>query len=182
MFSLEINFQDGVSQPEMLFVRRPQAIVGASDFAHVVIDDMKPLDYQIRLIRGLGRKFSCQAISHQGQLDSSNVLNGVYDGEAEFDLGVVRLVVSALDSDLMLKEGEPPDRAGVRVLRQACALKSPKLPAVMVAGAYPMIVSFSPDQPIQIGRSKKCALRLDSADISSEHARIGFESGEFWID
>lgn len=45
-----------------------------------------------------------------------------------------------------------------------------------------MVMSFSPDQPIYIGRSKQCALRLDAADVSARHARMGFEAGEFWVE
>ena len=51
MFSLEIGFQDGESQSEMLLVRRPQAVIGAADSAHVMIEDMKVLDYQIKIIK-----------------------------------------------------------------------------------------------------------------------------------
>lgn len=45
-----------------------------------------------------------------------------------------------------------------------------------------MALSFAPDQVIYVGRSKRCALRLDSADISGEHARVGFEGGQFWVE
>ena len=56
MFAIEISFQDGVSDTETILVRRPQALVGSSDYAHVVIDDMRSLDFQLRLVRDLGRK------------------------------------------------------------------------------------------------------------------------------
>lgn len=182
MFALEIDFQDGTSQPEMLLVRRPMALIGASDHAHVVIDDMRSLDFQIQIARNIGRKFLCQALGTHGQVDSDNILNGIYDGEATLDLGVVKFRITSLDSDLILREGEAADRGGVRVLRQACAVLSPLFPALVVLGTPPMVISFGIDQPVQIGRSKKCSLRLDSPDISAEHARIGFESGEFWVE
>jgi pSer/pThr/pTyr-binding forkhead associated (FHA) protein len=182
MFALEIIFRDGVSQSETLFIRRPQAIIGASDVAHVVIEDMQSLNYQLRVAKAVGRKFICQTLSEGAVPESSRLLNGVYDGHAEFDLGVVRLSITTLDSDLLLKEHEPPDRAGVRILRQACTAPSPRFPAILVPGGTPLVMSFAPDQPILVGRSKRCTLRLDSADISAEHARIGFESGEFWIE
>lgn len=182
MFALEINFQDGKSAAETLFVRRPQAIIGSTDFAHVVIEDMKVLNYQLRLVRGVGKQFRCQPIGTDTKAGFPSFLEGTYDGSASFDLGVVKLVVTALDLDLFVKDKEPPDRAGVRVLRQACSLESPSYPAVVALGKPPMVVSFVADQPIFIGRSKRCALRLDSADISGEHARMGFESGKFWIE
>ncbi len=182
MFALEITFRDGVSNSEMVLVRRPQAVVGASEHAHVVIEDMKQLGYELRFVKGLGSSFRSQPLGLQGAKGMSGMLEGVYNGQASFDLGNVSLQVAALDSDLAIKDGEPPDRAGVRVLRQACVFDTPRFPAIMVSGAQPVIVSFAPDQPLYVGRSKRCALRLDSADISGEHARIGFESGEFWVE
>ena len=38
MFALEIEFNDGVSSPEALLLRRPIVRVGSGDQAHVVID------------------------------------------------------------------------------------------------------------------------------------------------
>lgn len=182
MFVIEIGFKDGVSQPETIFVRRPQALIGGSDFAHVVIDDMKALNYQLRLVRDLGRRFRCKPIGSDPNVQVPDLLEGIYEGEASLDLGPIKFHVTAIDCDLLLKETEPPDRAGVRVLRQACATHGPLFPAVVVLGASPMVISFVPDQPLYIGRSKHCALRLDSSDISAKHARMGYESGEFWIE
>lgn len=181
MFALEINFQDGVSQSETILIRRPQALIGSSDYAHVVVDDLKSLGCQLRLVRDLARQFRCKPVGARDDVNLQ-VLEGVYNGEASFDLGPVKFHVTALDTDLLVREGEPPDRAGVRVLRQACARTGPRFPAVVVRGAMPMVVSFVPDQPLYIGRSSQCALRLDSADISAKHARIGYESGKFWIE
>ncbi len=183
MFALEITFKDGVSQPEMIFIRRPQAIIGASDYAHVVVEDLKALNTQLRLVRDLGRKFRCKPLGGEGSsIELSSLLEGTYEGEATLDLGPVKIHFTSLDIDLILRESEPPDRAGVRVLRQACAAPPPLFPAVVVGGSNPMVVSFVPDQPIYIGRAKQCALRLDSSDISAKHARLGYEGGEFWIE
>ncbi|RMG42591.1 MAG: FHA domain-containing protein [Candidatus Dadabacteria bacterium] len=182
MFALELKFQDGVSRPETVFVRRPQALIGASDYAHVVVEDMRELDYQLRITRQLGRSFICKPVPVREGVKLPDIFEGVYQGEAAFDLGPVQVLITSLDIDLTLKDSEPPDRAGVRVLRQACATSSPRFPAVVVAGAPPIIVSFVPDQPIYIGRSRECALRLDTADISARHARLGYESGMFWIE
>ena len=183
MFALEITFRDGVSQPEMIFIRRPQAVIGASESAHVVVEDLKDLGVQLRVVRDLGRKFRCKPLGVEGgSLELSSLLEGVYEGECSMDLGPVKFHFTALDSDLLLKEGEPPDRAGVRVLRQSCASNGPVFPAVAVGGGSPMVVSFVPDQPIYIGRTKQCALRIDQPEISGKHARVGFESGEFWVE
>lgn len=182
MFAIEISFQDGVSDTETIFVRRPQALVGSSEYAHVVIDDMRTLDFQLRLVRDLGRRFRCRAVgaSQAGALPPG--VEGSFSGEAQLDARVVRLFVTALDIDLVMKDGEPPDSAGVRIMREACASRSPLFPALVVSLGNPMVVSFSSDQPVLIGRSKQCALRLDASDISARHARIGFENGRFWVE
>lgn len=182
MFSLEIAFKDDIAQSEMIMVRRPQGLIGSSEYAHVVVEDMKQLGYQIRLVRNVGRTFVCKTSAKGSEAGIASELDGCYEGEADLNPGPVRLHISALDFDLQLKESEPPDKAGVRVLRRACAAPSPLFPAVVVRGTPPMVVSFSPDQPLLIGRSKHCGLRLDSADISGRHARMGFEAGQFWIE
>lgn len=181
MFALEISFMDNVSQPEMLFLRRPQGLIGSSDYAHVVIEDMKQMDFQLRILRDVGRRFRCKAVpSREGVVPP--MLDGSFDGEASLELGTTSLHITALDSDLAVREAEPPDRAGVRVLRQACATEGPLFPAVVVCSNPPFIVSFTPEQPLYIGRSKQCGLRLDSAEISARHARLGYESGRFWLE
>lgn len=182
MFALEITFKDGVSQSETVIVRRPQALIGSHEFAHVALDDMADLNYQIRVVRELGRRFRCTAVSTDGSA-SKERLDRVYDGDASLDLGPIALHVTSLDIDLFTtRENEPPDRAGVRVLRQSCANASPLFPAVAILGAYPMVISFNKEQPVFIGRSKECAVRLDSSAISSQHARLGYEDGSFWVE
>ncbi len=182
MFALEISFKDGVSQPETILVRRPQALIGATDYAHVVIEDMKGLDYQIRLIQQIGRRFCCKAMPLREGAVLPEFLDGEYDSQLSLSLANLQLHVTCLDIDLGMRAGEPPDRAGVRVLRQACSEEGPRFPAVAVIGAVPMVISFVPDQPVYIGRSNQCAVRLDSAEISGKHARLGYEAGEFWIE
>ena len=182
MFALEISFADGISQSETVFVRRPQALIGASEYAHVVIDDLKDLGYQFRISRNIGQKFRCSVVGAPANARIPDLGRGVFQRNTTITAGRVTFVVTALDIDLMVKDGEPPDRSGVRVVRQACAVKECAFPAVVVQGPEPIIVSFSPQQAIYIGRSNKCAVRLDSADISSKHARLGFENGEFWIE
>jgi pSer/pThr/pTyr-binding forkhead associated (FHA) protein len=182
MFALEISFTDGVSQPEMILVRRPQALFGASDYSHVVLEDMASLGYQLRVVRDLGRKFRCKPIASSDNVQIPSLLEGVYEGDTSLDLGPVRLAITALDIDLLLKESEPPDRAGVRVLRHVCSSESPKFPSIVVPGVDPVVVSFSPDQPVYIGRSSQCEVRLDSSDVSAKHARMGYESGAFWVE
>lgn len=182
MFALEVEFKDGNSPSEFLLVRRPNALIGASDFADVVIDDMRGLEYQLRIVKGLGRQFVCLPVGLQENSKVASFLEGTYESQAEIDLGDISLHITVLDSDLFVKDGEPPDRAGVRVLRQAIGLQSPVYPAIVVLGAPPVIFSFFADQQVVVGRSKKCSLRLDTPEISAEHARFGYESGMFWVE
>jgi len=183
MFSLEIDFHDGVSPPEILLVRRPHAIVGTSDFAHVVIEGAASVPCDLRLLRGIGREFSCQPVRRSGSTGRNyQFLEGVYNGEAELNLGEITTFITSLDIDFQILPQESPDLAGVRTLRRALSSASPKFPALAVVGASPVFVSFAEDQPMLVGRSRKCGLRLDSSGISGEHARIGFSNGKFWVE
>jgi pSer/pThr/pTyr-binding forkhead associated (FHA) protein len=182
MFALEISFADGSVEPETVFVKRTQAIIGASKQAHVEIQDMQSLSYDLRILRGSGRKFKVLPVARSREVQVPSFLESAYDEHAEVDLGVVKLNITALDSDLLMKDGETPDRSGVRVLRQACSSKNPEFPAIVVLGEAPTVYSFVTDSPVYIGTAKNCGLRTDISGVSARHARIGFESGDFWVE
>ncbi|MDZ4785116.1 MAG: FHA domain-containing protein [bacterium] len=184
MFVLEIDFHDGSQDVESLLVRRPKFLLGSSKEAHVGLAELESLGYELKFTRNVGRKFRCTPLSITGDSvsQSSAILESGYQDEANIELGNILVRVTALDIDLLTKEGDPPDKAGVRILRHACAFETPKFPAFMMVEPQPIILSFSPDQIITVGRSNKCALRVDSPDVSSEHARMGYESGQFWIE
>ena len=180
MFSLELEFQDGVSPTEVMFVRRPFAVVGTADYAHVVIESAGPVTGDLRIARGLGRGFTTEVISQSGAGSSKGPQH--HESEAEVDLGSVTARVIALDVDLQLLSGESPDQAGVRILRRSLLQSTPVFPAVAMLGGSPVVTSFPAEQGLLIGRSRSCGLRIDKADVSAEHAKIGYERGRFWIE
>lgn len=194
MFALEVLFKDGSAPAAMIFVRRPQALIGSSNFANVVLEDMRGLDFQLRLVRNLGRSFSVFVVPSQlrtgseGQLDGAAAekqiptgLEGTFEAQKQFDLGPVKIEITALDSDLILREGEAPDRAGVRVLKLATTAASARFPALATTSPA-MVISFNPETPIVIGRARPCPLRIESADVSAKHARVGFDGSNFWVE
>jgi pSer/pThr/pTyr-binding forkhead associated (FHA) protein len=182
MFALEITFADQPDDIETILVRRHKALIGASELAHIEIQDMQTLNYDLRLIRDISAKFRVAPISKTSNAALSNILEGVYERTGVFDMGKVKLNITALDSDLMLKDSEPTDRAGVRVMRMANSSPSPVYPALVILGNDPFVMSFTPDSPVYVGSAKGCSLRLDAKDVSPRHARIGYESGEFWVE
>jgi len=183
MFALEIEFHDGISTPETVLIRRTSAIIGSSEQAHVVIEGIPPNVGELRIVRGIGREFLCQPIRRPGSESGSiPFLEGSYRGSAELKLGEVTLHLTALDLDLCSVPDESQEKALQRVVRRALRAPSPVFPALAVHGPQPVILSFPPDQPILIGRSRKCGLRLDASDVSSEHARVGVENDRVWVE
>ena len=182
MFALEVTFADGATSSEVVFVQRPKALIGATDYSHVVIDDLKDLQYQLQISRDVGRKFRCRPIGVSESVQVPEMLHGTYEGSVNLDLGKVKLSITSIDTDLLMRDAEPPDKAGVRVMRQAVSTTSPEFPAIVVGGTDPIVFSFAPDQTVYVGRSRDCALRVESAGVSAKHARIGYESGEFWVE
>lgn len=182
MFALEISFKGDQPTSETVFVRRPMALIGSRESSHVLIDDMASLGYAILITRDVGRRFKLSPIAEGGKVYTPQFLDGVYEGEAVIDLGPVVLHLVALDIDLLARESEPPDRAGIRVLRQACAGDGPRFPAILLLSEPSATISFAPDYPLLLGRSRQCSVRLDSSSVSEKHARVGYESGEFWVE
>jgi pSer/pThr/pTyr-binding forkhead associated (FHA) protein len=183
MFALEIEFHDGISAPETILVRRTNSIIGSGEQAHVVIEGAASSSCEMRLVRGIGREFRCQPVRRAGQ-ESVAVpfLEGSYRGSSEIKLGETSVRITSLDLDLCLTSDDVPDKAALRVLQRALTQPSPLFPAVAVHGSNPVFLSFRGDQPLLIGRSRKCGLRLDASDVSSEHARLGVDNGRVWIE
>jgi len=183
VFALEIDFHDGVSPPEVLFVRRPSAIVGTGEYAHVQIEGSGSQLNEIRILRGLAGAVRCEPVTRNAnEGEVSPLLEGTFDNDIELNLGDVTVHVTSLDTDLRVKPGESVDRSGVRILRRALTKRIEPFPAIAVKGAVPLFLSFPVDGSVTVGRSRKCELRLDSADVSAEHARIGFDDGIFWVE
>jgi len=184
VFSVEIEFRDGISHPETVLVRRTSAVIGASDRAHVVIDGAGSGVADIQVLRGIGRSFSCFNISRSANTSSEEqkIIEGTHSNSVDLKYGNLSLLITALDIDLMLAQEESPDKGAVRILKRALNSKSAIYPAVAVVGSRPLYVSFVEGVPISIGRNRGSGLRLEASDISGEHARIGCDDGAFWVE
>ena len=180
MFAIEIEFNDEVSAPQWLVVRRPYALIGARSECHVIVDDFSKLDFELLIYQEGGTKFRCKQVFNKDAEKAG--LNESYDGFGKFNLGPCKLTVSSIDNDLILLPDEALDQAGVRLLRQAATHKTPEYPAIAVAGDIPMIISFGEGQEVYAGRANHCLLRFDARDISSNHARFGYADGSFWVE
>jgi pSer/pThr/pTyr-binding forkhead associated (FHA) protein len=181
VFVVDITFQGDANSTETVFVRRPYVTVGADESAHVVVSEMSNVGFSLGITRELGRQFKVSPVLVKGDA-APFFIGGIYQGTAQIDVGPCTVVVTALDLDLVLRENEAVDRAGVRILRRAFSDKVPDFPAVMITKPARALISFSPDQPLVIGRSRMSGVRLDLSTVSLQHARVGFESGSFWVE
>lgn len=181
MFSIEVLNKEHNLFGKLMLLPHCSATIGGKLTASFCLPELENLGLEFVLTRGAGRSFNC--IPTQGPQDSfAALMYGHFDDRADLTFADTPVEITALDQDLALKEGETPDRAGVRVLRQACSLKSPKFPAIVVLGVTPTVLSFAAEQMVYIGRSSHNNIWLDSPDISSHHCRIGYESGKFWVE
>lgn len=181
MFVVDITFQGDSGTTERVFVRRPYLTIGAAESSHVMISEMGSLGFSLQVQRDLSRSFKVSTVS-SGDESSPAFMGGTYEGRARLDLGIVTFDVTALDLDLLVRENEALDRAGVRILRRAFSDTVPEFPALVVTAPVRAVLSFSPDQPLTVGRARTAAVRLDVPTVSLNHARIGYESGEFWVE
>ncbi len=181
MFVVDITFQGDSPSTETVFVRRPYLTIGSDDSAHVIVTEMATLGYSLDITRQVGRRFTIAPAAVDAGV-TPIFRGGSFDGVASVDIGVVAFSVVALDLDLIIRENEPLDRAGVRILRRAWSDRVPNFPAVFVQSPTKAVISFPPDQPVVIGRSRQSSVRLDLATVSMQHARMGYESGQFWIE
>jgi pSer/pThr/pTyr-binding forkhead associated (FHA) protein len=181
VFVVDITFQGDSSSVERIFVRRPYMTIGSDDSSHVVVTEMANLGFSIVIQRDLSRSFKVTTSSHSKR-GAPAFIGGTYDGRASIDVGVVAFNITALDLDVIIRDNEPLDKAGLRILRRALANAVPEFPALIVTAPSRAALSFWPDQPLLVGRSRGAAVRLDVSTVSLQHARVGFESGQFWVE
>lgn len=181
MFVVEITFMGEHSGSEMVFARRPAVVVGPDESDHICVPEMVDLGFSLSITRDVGRRFSIKPIAVSAAHDLF-FKGGLYEGAGSVDLGMIQIAVVALDLDLVVRENEAIDRAGVRILRRAYSDHVADFPAVLMTAPSQAVVSFSPDQSVVVGRSRQSAARFDLATVSLQHARIGFESGQFWVE
>ena len=179
MFAIEINFNDGVSSPETLLIRRVQASIGSGNKAHVVIEGSTAKLSELNLYKGLGSRFFYQIGNTAFEMSSSET---EADGTANIDLGEVNVTVTSLLTDLAVKADESLDQASIRVLAEAMGSFSGEFPALLLKSNNPVVLSFKEDSEITLGRGANVDFRIDSSDISSQHARVGYANGRFWIE
>lgn len=177
VYALEISFEDSPSLPETLYLKRHAALISSTSKAHVVIEDFAQSGVEVYVSRGLGRKFFCEV-----RYPNKDPIRETYESSAKVSIGGVTLFFVALDSDLFPREGETLDRAGVRLMKLGTGTNTPKYPAVVVMQEPPIIVSLPHSGVLEIGRGKQSFLRLDPPDISSLHARVTFEHGDFFVE
>lgn len=181
MFVVDITFQGNSSSTETVLVRRPYLTIGPDDSAHVIVSEMAELGYCLDITRQAGRAFTVAPAAVD--LGVTPIFRGgSFNGIANIDIGPVAFSVVALDLDLIVRENEPLDRAGVRIVRRAWSDTVADFPAVFVRSPTRAVISFPPDQPVTVGRSRQCGVRLDLASVSMQHARVGYESGQFWVE
>jgi pSer/pThr/pTyr-binding forkhead associated (FHA) protein len=182
MFAIELEFKEGGIEREIILVRRPLVVIGAQSDAHVVIEGT-PLSKSILLARHIGRRFRSAFLDESvTSIDEDSLKFSEHESEARIELDSISLRVFALDMDLMVRSGEAADRAAVRVLRESTSSSHPLFPALVVQSGVSVVFSFAPEFPVLIGRSREANLRVDSAFVSSIHARFGFENGVFWVE
>ena len=180
MFALEIDFHDGLNDPEVFLVRRTQALVGNDNSSHVILDSLPEEPFSFKIVRGLGRDFQFRWVRKP---NLANVTpSSDFSSYGKVNLDSLEIGIIPLDIDVRVLEEAFSERAAMRILSRALERSSPRFPAVAVIGPDNRFVSFAEDEALVIGRSRLCGLRLDSVEISSEHARIGFKDGHFWVE
>ena len=182
MFAIELEFKEGKIEREIILVRRPLVVIGSQADANVVIEGA-PLSKSILLARHIGRRFRSAVLDESvAGIDEDSLHFLEHESEACIELDSISLRVFALDMDLMVRSGEAADRAAVRVLRESTSSSHPLFPALVVRSGISVVFSFAPEFPVLVGRAREANLRVDSAFVSSLHARFGFENGVFWVE
>lgn len=180
MFALRIEFHDGVTAPEMIFIRRGDAIVGASSAAYVALEGLSPSIGEFRIVRGIGTEFYTISTSPRANTNLQKI-EGVYEGVISLTLGEVITTIWSLDTDLLVRYGEPQDQSAINTLRRAICKRVDMFPCLALVGEAVSFFPINMEMPLLAGRSRRCTLRSDLSGLGTEHAEFSYSEESFWV-
>lgn len=184
MFVLDIDYNDGVSRSEIVLVQRSSLLIGSGKNVHVLIEGSAICSYDVRIVKGLGRKFSCIPVQNKKNKSKVSFVEGIYESEAMLKFGHIRVRVVNIDNDFhsyIKATSEQVFNSNLELLRLATSSPTPEYPAVVVLGAKPLFYSFSPADEIVIGRAQTSNIILEASDISSNHLSVKYNNDAFEI-
>lgn len=175
MFALEIDFADGISLSETLLLGRLINIVGASPKAHLEIDGAKSTEPDVKLVRRVARNFYYQIQDDQLNIEEANTW-------AEFYLSSMRISVTSLDADLLLRDEENIKDAAKRILETATLSSQRDFPCILINSHGISSLSLGNSSKYIIGRSRSASIRVDDQTVSDQHLSIEVINGDVWIE
>lgn len=182
MFVVEISFNKTGQQSEIVYVRRPHFIIGSSQNAHVVVDEMASLGYLLHFVKGKGNSFLCYTLSTNTDNESNNTLAETFYGYTKLDLADISLYVTVIDNDLLLRKIDINPKSILKTLRKATLTQMPILPAIVIFHDKPVVCSIEPATEVLLGRSQDCHIRIDADNVDNVHCKLIYENSKFWIE
>ncbi len=166
--------------PERFFRGQPSVIIGSDLECQLQHPLLRNLNFNVLIQKLAGSQFECRQIFHE---NSDRVgFQDIYESTAKLNLGTVKILITSIDADLLVKENEAPDQAGYRLLKQAVTSQLTTFPALEINKPYKAVVSFNPDQVLTVGRADYHHLVIEQFDVSSDHARFGFANNKYWVE
>ena len=181
MFVVEISFTKTGQQSEIIYVKRPHFIIGSTQDAHVIVDEMASLGYSLHFVKGKGNSFFCYTLSNN-DLQVKNELSETFYGVAKLDLSDYSLYVVAIDNDLLLRRIDVNNKNVLKILRKATLTTAPVFPAIVIFHEKPIVCSIEAATEILLGRSQDCHIRIDAEGVDNIHCKLIYENSKFWIE
>ena len=182
MFAIEIDFSDNSTKEwSRYFVHRPWAVIGGHEECNIVVDDFTDLDFSLLVYKVGGQSFRVKKV-FINQSPVNDDFDQVFDFQTKVNISGLKIRVTNIDCDLFVQPDEPPDQAGLRLMRRALTKSVPRFPALRYSKPCPAEISFHPDQILTVGRGRGHIVRFDAKDVSTDHAKIGYDEGRFWVE
>lgn len=178
MFAIEL-LDNNTRETKRFFLNRNWALIGESAGSHL---QLPGIDFSLLFYQTGGSDFRCQQIITDESGEEKINLDETYPGYAKFAFGNFKVSIISVDNDLLLKPEEALDIAGQRILQTASSGKFAKYPALTISEPVPIMVSFSGDQAVYVGRARDNSIVIDASDVSSHHARFFCDGEKFLVE
>jgi pSer/pThr/pTyr-binding forkhead associated (FHA) protein len=183
MFIVEVDFNDGESERELLVLKRSYARIGSLETSHIILDGMD-IPCEVQIEKSYGNTFRCVALPHVKGDTQRYDWAGLHRRYACLLLGNIMVSVFAVDSSvadfiMSRQQGKLNNRDALKAL----APKEESIfPAIQSLTDPQIAVSLAGLEKCFLGRSRECHFRMDHPSLFPRHAVLKKNSDSFTIE
>ncbi len=182
MFIVEVDFNDGDSESEIVLLKRAYARIGSLETSHLILDGVK-FEFEVLLEKSFGNTFRCSAF-RDNEVDFSPSWAGLHSRSVQLCIDSVFITIISVDHSVseFVLDNSRKSASNKEILENLVFEEEKLFPAIQSLSSPRVGISLSKVSNCFIGRSRECLFRMDHPSLHSKHAVIKRSTSSFVIE